>query len=80
MKISKNLNTNGMASASLNSVDSTPPSGGISNVSKADNSPINMNTPEPKPRAYRADQLIDTMSDDSYSLTVEAPRMTKMKG
>jgi hypothetical protein len=61
-------------------MDSTEPSGGISNVSQEYNSPVNMNTPSLKPRAFRADQLIETMGNDSYSLQGEAARKTKMKG
>jgi hypothetical protein len=59
---------------------STAPSGGITNVSGADNSPVLMNTPSPKPRGFRADQLIDMASDDGYRLTPEAPRRDKMRG
>lgn len=72
--------TNGIKSGTRVSLDSTPPSGGITNVSRSDNSPVPMNTPEPKERGYRADQLVEMAGDDSYSLVGEAPRKTKMKG
>lgn len=58
----------------------TPPSGGISNVSQEDNSPVNMNTPGLKPRGFRADQLVEMANDDAYRLGTEAPRKDKMKG
>lgn len=60
--------------------DSTAPSGGITNVSKSDNSPTMMNTPAPKERGFRADQLVEMAGDDGYRLTPEAPRMDKIKG
>lgn len=60
--------------------DSTIPSGGIRNVSEADNSPVMMNTPGLKERGYRADQLIEMAGDDAYRLSTEAPRREKMKG
>lgn len=81
MKLSNNLNSNGMATATRASIDSTPPSGGISNVSEADNTPTLMNMASgPKERGSRADALIEMASNDSYRLTEEAPRKGKMKG
>lgn len=77
---STDLSTSGMAVASRASIDSTPPSGGISNVSAADNSPINMNKPEYAERGSRADQLIEMAGMDNYTLHTEAPRLGKMKG
>lgn len=79
MKIT-DMNPNGMASASRSSTDSTAPSGGISNVSQSDNDKTLMNTPEPKARGYRADQLVNMAGDDSYTLLPEAPRKDKMRG
>lgn len=69
-----------MKSTSRGNFDSTPPSGGITNVSKADNSPVMMNTPEMKERGSRADALIEMAGNDTYSLGMEAPRKTKIKG
>lgn len=74
------MDTMKLSKSEMASFDETPPSGGISNVSQEDNSPINMNTPEPKVRSSRAEALIETMGEDSYSLTAESPRHTKMTG
>lgn len=59
---------------------STPASGGITNVSQEDNSPVNMNTPGLKPRGFRADQLVEMAGDDTGRLGTEPPRKDKMKG
>lgn len=75
-----NTSKNTQSGEGRQSFDSTAPSGGITNVSSADNSPVLMNTPSPKPRGFRADQLIDMASDDGYRLTPEAPRKDKMRG
>lgn len=72
--------TNGIKSGTRVSLDSTAPTGGITNVSKSDNSPVMMNTPEMKERGSRADALIEMAGDDSYRLGTEAPRKSKMKG
>lgn len=72
--------TNGIKSGTRVSLDSTPPSGGITNVSKADNSPVMMNTPEMKERGSRADALVEMAGNDTYSLAMEAPRKSKIKG
>lgn len=77
---STELGTNGAQTNDRANFDSTTPSGGITNVSKADNSPTLMNTPEPKERGFRADQLIEMAGDDGYRLTPEAPRKDKIKG
>lgn len=78
---STDMSKNGEASASRASLDSTPPSGGISNVSSADNTPVLMNMASgPKERGSRADALITMAGDDAYRLTEEAPRKGKMKG
>lgn len=78
MKIS-DMSSNGAASEKRVDVDST--AGNPANqASSSDNSPTLMNTPEPKARGFRADQLIDMAGDDSYRLTPEAPRKIKMKG
>ena len=45
-----------------------------------DDTPVNMNTPTPQPRGYRADQLVNMAGMDNYSLMGEAPRHTKMVG
>lgn len=76
----KDMSRNGSTSDKRMEVSSTTPSGGLTNVSGTDNSPVNMNTPSPKPRAYRCDQLVETMGDDSYDLGGESPRHTKMVG
>lgn len=68
-------------STSRISVSDTSPSGGqITNVSQSDNSPVMMNKDGLQERGSRADELIATMGDDSYSLATEPPRMSKMKG
>jgi hypothetical protein len=69
------VNKSGMAS-----VEETAPTGGFSNVSETNNTPVNMGAPSPKPRSFRAEQLIETMSNDSYDLNPESPRHTKMVG
>lgn len=76
----KDLSKNGVTSGKRMDVDSTSPSAGLTNVSASDNSPVNMNTPEMKPRGYRCDQLVEMAGDDGYDLGGEAPRKTKMKG
>lgn len=76
----KDLSKNGAVSGKRMDVSSTSPSGGLSNVSASDNSPVAMNTPEMKPRGFRCDQLVEMAGDDSYDLGGEAPRKTKMKG
>lgn len=77
---STDMTTNGKASASRASIDSTPPQGGITNVSEADNMPVMMNKPGMLPRGSRADALIEMAGDDSYRLGTEAPRFGKIKG
>lgn len=80
MKIT-DLNKNGMANASRASVDSTPPSGGISNVSEEDNGSVLMNMASgPKSRGSRADALIEMAGMDNYRLVNEPGRKQKMKG
>lgn len=76
----KEMSRNGAASEKRMDVTSTKPTAGITNVSAADNSPVNMNTPGLKERGFRADQLIEMAGDDTYRLGTEAPRMDKMKG
>lgn len=76
----KDLSRNGSMSEKRMDVTSTKPTGGITNVSSADNSPVMMNCPEMKERGSRCDQLIEMAGDDGYSLAGESPRMTKMKG
>lgn len=78
---STDMSRNGMAQASRASVDSTPPSGGISNVSDEDNGAVLMNLASgAKSRGSRADALIEMAGKDSYGLTPEAPRKGKIKG
>lgn len=78
MKVS-DMSSNGTKSDKRISVQSA--SGDPSKqASSSDNSPVAMNTPEPKPRGFRADQLVEMAGDDSYSLKGEAPRRSKMKG
>lgn len=77
---STEMGVNGQQTDNRASFDSTVPSGGISNVSKQDNSPTMMNTPGLKERGYRADQLVEMAGDDSYRLATEAPRKDKIKG
>lgn len=77
---STDVTPNGSKSMERANFDSTPPSGGISNVSKADNSPVMMNTLGLKERGFRADQLIEMAGDDAYRLGQEPARMDKMKG
>lgn len=77
---STDMTPNGQQTDDRASFDSTAPTGGITNVSKSDNSPTLMNTPEPKERGFRADQLIEMAGDDGYRLTPEAPRRDKIKG
>lgn len=72
--------SNGLKSGSRVSLDSAAPSGGITNVSKSDNSPVMMNKPEMAERGSRADALIEMAGDDSYRLGTEAPRRGKIKG
>lgn len=80
MKVT-NQTQNGMASASRASLDSTEPSGGISNVSEQDNGAVLMNLASgAKQRGSRADALIEMAGMDNYRLGVEAPRKAKMKG
>ena len=62
------------------SVESTAPSGGLSNVTQSDADTTLMNLPDPASRGSRADALIDTMNMDSYSLLPEKARNLKMKG
>lgn len=76
----KDLSSNGSTSKKRMDVTSTSPTGGISNVSQADNSPVNMNMPEYKERGSRADDLIEMAGMDGYTLHTEAPRLGKMKG
>lgn len=76
----KDMSRNGSTSTKRMDVSSSAPSGGITNVSSSDNDKVLMNTPEPKDRGSRCDELIETMGDDGYKLTPEAPRMSKMKG
>lgn len=76
----KDLSKNGVTSGKRMDVDSTSPSGGITNVSAQDDSPVNMNTPGMKPRGFRCDQLVEMAGDDSYDLGGESPRRTKMTG
>lgn len=77
---STEMGTNGQQTDNRAAFDSTIPSGGITNVSKADNSPTMMNCPEMKERGSRADDLIEMAGDDSPTLGMEAPRKTKIKG
>lgn len=77
---STDMTPNGVKTDNRANFDSTVPSGGISNVSQADNSKVLMNKPEMDTRGSRADALVDTMSMDSYRLGTEAPRMGKIKG
>lgn len=79
MKITDTVE-NGMKSDKRIDVQDTAASGGISNVSQSDNSPVMMNTPGMKERGFRADQLIEMAGDDGYRLGTEASRMEKMKG
>lgn len=79
MKIT-DAKTNTSSGQGRQSFDSTTPSGGITNVSASDNSPVLMNTPSLKPRGFRADQLVAMANDDGYRLSTEAPRKDKMKG
>lgn len=76
----KDLSRNGAMSEKRMDVTSTKPTGGISNVSQSDNSPVMMNTPGMKERGFRADQLIEMAGDDAYRLGQEPARMDKMKG
>lgn len=76
----KDLSKNGAVSEKRMDISSTKPTGGITNVSAADNSPVLMNTPEMKERGFRCDQLVEMAGDDTTNLAGEAPRMTKMKG
>lgn len=80
MKVT-DVSTNTKSGGDRQPFESTPPSAGsITNVSQADNSPTLMNTPEPKERGFRADQLVEMAGDDAYRLTPEAARMDKIKG
>lgn len=76
----KDLSKNGVTSGKRMEVSSSSASGGMTNVSSSDNSPVNMNTPEMKERGFRCDQLVEMAGDDGYSLAGESPRKTKMKG
>lgn len=77
---STDTKTNTSSGEGRQSFGSTAPSGGITNVSAEDNSPVNMNTPGLKPRGFRADQLVDMAADDTGRLGTEPPRKDKMKG
>lgn len=74
------LSQNGYASEKRVNVDSTSPSGGISNVSQQDNGKVMMNKPEMDTRGSRADSLVDIMNMDGERLGQEAPRHTKIVG
>lgn len=73
---------NGLAGEDRQSFESATSSGGANptNVSAEDNASVMMNTPGLKPRAFRADQLIEMAGDDMGRLGIEAPRTDKMKG
>lgn len=77
---STEMGNNGMKTDNRAAFDSTVPTGGITNVSASDNSPVPMNTPGLKERGFRADQLIEMAGDDTYRLGTESPRMDKIKG
>ena len=76
MKITQNDG----ASMTRAKVESTTPSGGLSNVTQDDSDMTLMNLPSPALRSQRADALIETMGTDTYSLTPEKARNLKMKG
>lgn len=74
--------SNGQAGDDRQTFESTSPSkgGAPTNVSAEDNGAVMMNTPGLKPRAFRADQLIDMAGDDMGRLGIEPSRTDKMKG
>lgn len=76
----KDLSKNGECSTSRIDVSGTAPSGGLSNVSKSDNSAVMMNKPELAARGSRADDLIEMAGDDTYRLGQEPARKGKIKG
>jgi hypothetical protein len=80
MKISDMMKA-GDTSQSRVSVESTPPSNGIGNVTEADNSSVLMNLAAGvAPRGSRADALIEMAGMDNYRLANEPARRGKMKG
>lgn len=74
--------SNGQAGDERQTFESSSPTNGSvpKQMTDSDNSPVMMNTPGLKQRGFRADQLVEMAGDDSGRLSIEAPRMVKMKG